>query len=259
MVRFGITLLVITMLAQSECATLGDARPWENSLQMKFVPVPGTKVLFCIWETRVRDYEAFTKTNGQEWSKPDFAQGPTHPAVNVSWDDATAFCAWLTKMERKAGRIGSNQCYRLPTDAEWSAAVGLTNEPGRTPGEKDRTNLRDFPWGKQLPEWPPPPGAGNFDDYSEAKIPGYRDGYEHTAPVGSFKPNRFGLYDLSGNVWEWCEDWSTKERNVRVLRGGSWANCDAVHLLSSDRFSQRPEKRYRNIGFRVVLASGQSG
>ncbi len=58
---------------------------------MPFIPVPESKTLMCIWETRVRDYEAFAKNTGSQWTKPDFAQGPDHPAVNVSWNDAMAF------------------------------------------------------------------------------------------------------------------------------------------------------------------------
>jgi len=147
--KLATTFLTIALITLSQLTLRGGERAWENSLGMKFVSVPGTKVLFCIWETRVRDYEAFVKATGRNWSKPDFSQGLTHPAVNVSWHDANAFCAWLTATKRKTRHIGSNQCYRLPTDAEWSAAVGLTSEPGRTPGEKDRHDLTTYPWGTQ--------------------------------------------------------------------------------------------------------------
>ena len=71
---------------------------------MKFVKVPGTEVLFCVWETRVRDYEAFVKATGASSEKPNFEQGPTHPAVNVELGRCQAFCAWLTKEERKSAR-----------------------------------------------------------------------------------------------------------------------------------------------------------
>jgi hypothetical protein len=119
--------------------------PWINSLGMKFIPVPDRKTLMCIWETRVQDYDAFAKDTGTQWSKPDFAQGPDHPAVNVSWNDGMAFCEWLTEKEQKDGKLKANQSYRLPTDAEWSLAVGLKAEQGATPKDKDsktRTCIR---------------------------------------------------------------------------------------------------------------------
>jgi hypothetical protein len=100
-----------------------DTNAFENSLGMRFVPVAGTKVRFSIWKTRVQDYEAFRAATGRAWSKPGFAQGPTHPAVNLSADDASAFCAWLTNKERREGRLAARQRYRLPTDLEWSTAV----------------------------------------------------------------------------------------------------------------------------------------
>ena len=108
---------------------------------MKFVPVPITggptdkqRVLFSVWDTRVQDYEAFQKETNREWPKPDFQQGPTHPAVMLSWEDAQAFCQWLTERERKEGRIGAGERYRLPSDHEWSCAVGIGDKESATPG-----------------------------------------------------------------------------------------------------------------------------
>jgi formylglycine-generating enzyme required for sulfatase activity len=72
--------------------------------------------------------------------------------------------------------------------------------------------------------------------------------------VGSFKPNRFGLHDLGGNVWEWCEDWYDDERRERVLRGGSWSDGSSADLLSSARYGARPDDAAPNGGFRVVLS-----
>jgi heme-degrading monooxygenase HmoA len=139
--------------------------PWENSLGMRFVPVPGTKVLFSVWETRVQDYEAFVKATKREWQMADFKQEPTHPAVNVSWEDAQAFCAWLTQEERKGGRLKAKECYRLPTDAQWSWAVGIGDrETGSTPAEKDRKVPGVYPWGTG---WPPPKGAAAALDRAE--------------------------------------------------------------------------------------------
>ena len=130
-------------------------QPWQNSLGMKFVPVPGTQVLFCIWDTQVQDYSAFVDATGNDttggmwslgqdgwkqlgatWKEPGFSQGPTHPVVGVSWYDATAFCAWLTARERRSGVLPAGASYRLPTDREWSIAVGLDSESGTTPEEK---------------------------------------------------------------------------------------------------------------------------
>ena len=99
-------------------------KAFTNTLGMKFVPVRGTEVAFCIWETRVKDYMAYVSANAgvaTSWKTPfgdKFKQEETHPVVNVSWNDAQAFCAWLTKKELAAGKIKQGQKYRLPTDAE---------------------------------------------------------------------------------------------------------------------------------------------
>jgi len=97
-----------------------------NTLGMPFVPVKGTEVAFCIWETRVKEYAAANAGVGGRWKNPPFKQSDTYPVVNVSWEDAQAFCAWLTKKELAEGKIKAGQKYRLPTDAEWSVAVGLS-------------------------------------------------------------------------------------------------------------------------------------
>lgn len=225
---------------------LQEGQPWENSLDMRFMPVPGSKVFFSVWPVRVKDYRAFVEPAGLAWDAPHFNQGPTHPAVNVSYSDAQAFCAWLTARERDTGYLGLRQQYRLPTDQEWSLAVGLENEVGATPAEKALKSAGSYPWGTQ---WPPPPGAGNY-------APALRvDSYEFTSPVGSFEPNRHGLYDMGGNVWEWCVDWQDAQQTLRVLRGGSWVDSTAGCLTSAYRSGGSPDGHNFNFGFRIVLAS----
>jgi len=145
-----------------------QAEPFVNSLGMKFVPVPitggptdGQDVLFSIWDTRVQDYEVFAKATYHTLEKPDFEQGPTHPVVNVSWNDAQAFCAWLTERDRANGKLPANYRYRLPSDHEWSCAVGIGDreDAAKTPEEKNEKIDDAFPWGSQ---WPPPAGSGNY-------------------------------------------------------------------------------------------------
>lgn len=215
-----------------------------NSLGMRFMPVPGAMALFGVWPVRVQDYELFAQETQHKWPRPKFRQEPSHPAVNVSWDDARQFCLWLTERERRAGRLGERDEYRLPTDLEWSAAVDLGKETGATPADRDG-KIRDvYPWGK---EWPPPKNVGNFD--GELR----RDDFDYTSPVGSFPANRHGLHDLGGNVWEWCNDSYDGQQNYRVLRGASWHSSKPHTLLSSARLFNSPGHRVDIVGFRCVL------
>jgi formylglycine-generating enzyme required for sulfatase activity len=225
-----------------------------NTLGMPFVPVPGTDVQFCIWETRVKDYAEYAAANAGvdgSWKKPGFKQEDTHPVVKVSWNEAQAFCEWLTKKEMAEGKIKAGQKYRLPTDAEWSVAVGLGKEKGNTPKEKNRGIKDVYPWGK---EWPPPKGAGNYGESLNV------DNYEYTSPVGSFAANKLGLHDMGDNVLEWCEDWYDPAiKAFRVLRGASWGDGGPGTLLSSDRVIGTPDFRRNNVGFRCVLVGGSGG
>jgi formylglycine-generating enzyme required for sulfatase activity len=251
----------------------GKEKPFVNSLGMTFVPIPitggptdGQSLLFGIWKTRVRDYEVFAKATKRQWFKPPFPQGPNDPVVNVSWDDAQAFCNWLTERERKTGKVAANSRYRLPSDHEWSCAVGIGDreDPAETPMEKSRKNEDIFPWGAA---WPPPAGAGNYAGEElqqalaagkhpeiKAVLAGYRDGFLETSPVGSFSANRFGLFDLGGNAWEWCEDLLGPGNVAHVMRGAAWNNFDR-HLLQSSSRNGNTAGTFNSVyGFRCMLA-----
>jgi len=237
-----------------QLASATKESPFVNSLEMKFAPVritggptDGQRVLFSVWDTRVQDYAVFAQEIGRDWPKPDFLQGPTHPAVMVSWEDAQLFCRWLTGREQAAGRLPAGWSYRLPSDHEWSCAVGIgaRENAAKLPVGKDGKISDAFPWGFQ---WPPPIGVGNYHPWLQV------DKFKNTSPVGSFSANRYGLRDLGGNVWQWCEDlFVDKDQKDRVLRGASWDNNDRDSLLSSHRNHNAPGARSYNYGFRCVV------
>ena len=215
-----------------------------NSLGLPFVPIAGTSALFCRWPTRVQDFLVFSRETNRVWPAPNFQQEATHPAVNITWHDAGDFCVWLTAKEQALRLIGPKDKYRLPTDAEWSTAVGLGVEVGATPAARDGGNEDKFPWGTQ---WPPPKNAGNYDPSLQI------DSFSNTSPVGSFAANDQGLYDLGGNVWEWCEDRHSPKDQNRTLRGGCWCSSVRKQLLSSARIFDSPGHRIGFLGFRCVL------
>jgi formylglycine-generating enzyme required for sulfatase activity len=175
-----------------------------------------------------------------------------------------AFCAWLTAREHQAGKLPANQRYRLPGDHEWSCAVGIgeREDAAKTPEEKNGMLAGVFPWGAQ---WPPPAGTGNFggeeissflEPHRKAfagHLPGYRDDYPRTAPVGSFAPNSAGLYDLDGNVREWCESLFKTSDTARILRGSAWLYHHHDSLKSSSRSGFPLAGRSDVIGFRCVI------
>ncbi|MEP6668212.1 MAG: SUMF1/EgtB/PvdO family nonheme iron enzyme [Chthoniobacter sp.] len=253
-------------------------KPWKNSLGMTYVPIDD--IWMAAVETRVRDFEAFVqarkydatggmdslqkdgfKDHGHTWMNPGFMQSPEHPVVGISREDANYFCKWLTDKERTAGALTAAQFYRLPTDREWSQAVGLENETGSTPEERSGRIKSVYPWGRGFP---PPADGGNYAG-SEAKagapdnwptISFYHDTFPRTCPAPGYKPNERGVSDLGGNVWEWCQD-AFGKANPRwgVLRGGSWATSKQDEMLSSYRRGFDPSFREDDVGFRCVIAT----
>jgi formylglycine-generating enzyme required for sulfatase activity len=228
---------------------------WTNSLGMAFVTVPETSVAFCIWETRIQDYAVFVNEGhwGRLWPrKPNFQQETNHPVVNVSWEDAKGFCVWLTKREQSSGHLRADQVYRLPTDREWSAAAGLPREDGRTAESRRNNVMGHYPWGIAKPKIDGRPGA--VPTYvippRVANYAGAADGFKYSGPVGSYAPNRFGIYDLGGNVWEWCIDFADDGRR-NILRGGSWFGGP---VTSASRDLTLPDGEVGDFGFRCVRA-----
>jgi hypothetical protein len=271
-------------IASASPAEATKDSPWFNSLGMPFVPIPRFEARFCIWPVRVQDYEAYCVSSSEKFPEIPFSQESDHPIVGVSWNDAVNFCAWLTGKERSEGKIDDKTEYRLPTDLEWSAAVGLPHESEVSPEER-HLKLDGYPWGLR---WPPPKEAGNYehsrnedhctlkdsmlyykkyaDDWEENLVDNndrrsinnallrikesrpvesaYRneynkwlkwikiDQYEFTSPVQSFSPNSLGIYDLGGNVWEWCMD--DNLNNECVLRGASFCMPPLVRKFEKD-------------------------
>jgi formylglycine-generating enzyme required for sulfatase activity len=184
------------------------------------------------------------------WRTPGFDQTDEHPVVIVSWNDARAFISWLSRKEGKT--------YRLPTEAEWEYACRA--------GSNTRYSCGDDAEGLAT--------VGNVADATgRAKYPGWtwaitaHDGDVYTAPVGRHFPNLWGLYDMHGNVWEWCADGYADNyyqqsplqdpRGVdgslfRVIRGGGW-HYFPRRARSASRYRSRPESRHYDLGFRVAL------
>ncbi|WP_241687891.1 formylglycine-generating enzyme family protein [Janthinobacterium sp. 17J80-10] len=188
------------------------------------------------------------------WRDPGFAQDDSHPVTNVSWNDAAAMARWLSEKE--------GQTYRLPTEAEWEYAARAGTRTRYHSGDDPQSlltaaNVFDSD------------AARNWAKWRDKALPG-NDGFAFTAPVGSFAPNGFGLYDMHGNVWEWCADWHSDDYyahspaddppgpatgTVRVRRGGSWHTWP-FYARASYRNWNSAQTRYTLVGFRLVRELG---
>ena len=174
------------------------------------------------------------------WKNPGFEQTDEHPVVNVSWDDSHLFCKWLSG---RANDVQKGRKICLPSEAQWEYACRAGTTTQYSFGDDAELLVKN--------------GNGS----------GKEDGYEYTAPVGKFPSNAFGLHDMHGNVWEWCEDWlgpyevsankdplqkDKHSNDSRVLRGGAYYNY-AVSCRSAYRNSNAPGTRLNSIGFRVCF------
>ncbi len=229
--------------------TVGQWREFIRSLSYRTEAERDVKKDGC-WSLKNGDWGYY---DGIYWDNVGFSQKESQPVACVSYNDVEKFIHWLRK---KSGRK-----YRLPTEAEWEYAARGGTTTARFWGDGERAACRyanvydqtakrkyDFSW-------------KSFD---------CDDGYDATAPVGSFKPNNFGLYDMLGNVWEWTGDWyggkyyANSPRNNsqgpasgsrRVNRGGGW-DYGPAYVRSADRDRGIPWLRYSYLGFRLVLSPG---
>ncbi|MGD0900219.1 MAG: formylglycine-generating enzyme family protein [Thermoguttaceae bacterium] len=193
------------------------------------------------------DTKKFDFNEKYSWRNAGFEQTDEHPVVSVSWNDSVAFCKWLSRKEGKT--------YRLPTEAEWEYTCRAGTTTRYCSGDDPETlakvgNVADATFKAKFPDWKYALKAS--------------DGYVFTAPVGSFKPNAFGLYDMHGNAWQWCEDRYGdygKSRtddppgagigDFRVYRGGSWSNLPH-QTRSASRSGAVPCVLFDIMGFRVA-------
>jgi formylglycine-generating enzyme required for sulfatase activity len=229
-----------------EHVTRGQFRQFVADTSYKTDAEKGEKPGAYGWEP---DKKEFGFNEKYSWRNAGFEQTDEHPVVNVSWNDAVAFCKWLDKKESKT--------YRLPTEAQWEYACCAGSATRYSTGDDPETLAK----------------VGNVLDATfKAKFPDTKyaikasDGYVFTAPVGKFMPNGFGLYDMHGNAWQWCADWYGAEYyaaspandptgpdsgNGCVLRGGSWGVWP-YFARSATRGRCAPVNRDLSIGFRVA-------
>jgi formylglycine-generating enzyme required for sulfatase activity len=195
----------------------------------------------AVWNGKEWAYDT-----SKNWQSPGFDQDDGHPVVCVSWNDTQEFSRWLGKESGKA--------YRLPTEAEWEYAARSGGKKEKYAGFSDAGRLSKY---------------ANFCDANcemTWKTAAQDDGYRNTSPVGRYLPNDLGLYDMTGNVWQWCGDWygenyyrdslrsnpqGPTSGSYRVIRGGSWGN-DPAGVRASFRFDFAPGLRNNILGFRLV-------
>ena len=191
-----------------------------------------------------------TKRTNRNWQSPGVPQTNGDPVVCVSWNDAKAYVKWLSE---KTGKH-----YRLPSEAEWEYASRAGTKTARYWGDAEN--------GHCMYENALDPTAARELSKIDVEETACSDGFAYTSPVGSFKPNAFGLYDMLGNVYQWTEDcfnrnyvgapadggaWATGDCSKRVLRGGSWHTLPK-YLRVNRRAGSNEGNRDNTVGFRIA-------
>jgi formylglycine-generating enzyme required for sulfatase activity len=194
------------------------------------VGVPGSESCF------VRINKRWSNEKGKGWSDPGFEQGDDHPAVCMNWLEATAYADWLSE---KTG-----QFYRLPTYEESVAATAAGASTAYWWGDDfteicSRANAADSNFRKAFPE-------------DKRKILTCDDGYAYTSPVKAFPPNRLGIYDAVGNVWQWTNTCLNGDCSNALFRGASWVVPAKNHFRNDGQWSDRIILRNSAVGFRVL-------
>ena len=202
-----------------------------SQLESKLLPVPGTRVRMTKTECTVAEWKLYLAAEAlPPWQAPkEFPQTDEHPVVNLSWKQAVEFCDWLSAQTGKP--------WRLPTDAEWTAAHG---------------RIKDYPWGDS---YPPQPGDGNYavlpSGVEDPKQIG-GDRIFGTSPVAAFKANALGFFDLGGNASEWTAD-PYGGSSERRARGGDWRSSGSACRVSAVILFEESKGQSR-VGLRVVCA-----
>jgi formylglycine-generating enzyme required for sulfatase activity len=218
------------------------------SSRLKYDPAPSSTKQFVngfgqrlVWfgslggwvDSKEVTQDVYDKVMGGAAQNPSSFKAPSHPVDSVTWYKAVQFAEKLTILERGLGNLPTGYRYRLPTDLEWSEYVG-------------RQDLNDA-------------------------VTSVYERLDSTRPVGSMKPNEYGLFDVRGNVWEWCSDWYSQSvvnrlrkegasansqwigTERKVLRGGAWNRSSQYELSIANRRAAQPSTQGADIGFRVVL------
>lgn len=250
MVRLPFAAEKAKQLQEETAKALAQPVGFTNSIGMRFVLIPagqydmgpnGSKHRVAIGKPFFIGEMEVTLGQYRKWKKEHRIAGAAdefnedaRPAAMVSWNEARDYCTWLTEQpeEKKAGHV-----YALPTEAQWEWAARAGTTTTRYSGDTDKGQA-DYSWFNVT--YTPNPK-------NEEKSRGRQ-------PVGKLKPNAFGLYDMLGNVWEWCADRRTDEEGVTyepVMRGGSWRS-GAFHCTAVAQDPGGVNQRGDNIGFRVM-------